>query len=93
MRAEKAGKFYSLFDSGSLAVWGFQLGDCYQVSDQSCRPHIPPPTDALLRQILEQAQDRTIRRVLNPSFSPQYQHLTQVGVPSKRPILPPKIEY
>jgi hypothetical protein len=74
-RASSTGPFHH-----NLAVWGFQLSDSYQVSEQSCRPHIPPPTDALLRQIPEQAQYRTARRVLNPSFSPQYQHLTQVGV-------------
>lgn len=64
----------------NLAVWGFQLGDCYMLSEQVCRAYIPLPTNNNLQQIPEFAMYRTTRRTLNPSFTPRYEALTQVGV-------------
>lgn len=64
----------------NLAVWGFQFGDSDTLSEAVCRSHIAPPRDQPLQQIPESSQYRTARRTLNPSFSPQYQSLTQIGV-------------
>jgi lysophospholipase L1-like esterase len=64
----------------NTAVWGFQLADCYTLSEQICRHHIPRPNDDPLAQIPEFAMYRTARRTLNPNFTPQYQQLTQIGV-------------
>ena len=63
----------------NLAIWGFQLRDCYTVSDTVSRANIPPARDQPFQQIPEAAQYRTARRALNPSFAPKYQALTQVG--------------
>jgi hypothetical protein len=62
----------------NLAVWGFQLGDAYMLSEQLCQTHIPQPSDNPLKQIPEFAMYRTARRTLNPSFDPQYALLTQI---------------
>ncbi len=62
----------------NLAIWGFQLGDAYMLSEQLCQTHIPQPSDNPLKQIPEFAMYRTARRTLNPSFNPQYALLTQI---------------
>lgn len=63
----------------NLANWGFQLADSYTLSAEICRHLIPPAKNQHLNQIPESAQYRSVRRTLNPSYSSQYQHLTQIG--------------
>ncbi|NJK40241.1 MAG: hypothetical protein HC934_00685 [Acaryochloridaceae cyanobacterium SU_2_1] len=64
----------------NLANWGFQWVDCYTLSEEICRTQIPLPREDRFNQVPEFAQYRSVRRTLNPSFNPQYQHLTQIGV-------------
>ncbi|MEB3214293.1 MAG: hypothetical protein VKL39_23290 [Leptolyngbyaceae bacterium] len=64
----------------NLAVWGFQLGDSFRISDAVSQANIPPAEDQLLQQIPEAAQYRTARRTLNPSYDPHYRNLSQIGV-------------
>ena len=63
----------------NLANWGFQLVDCYTLSEAICRAQIPRSKDHHLNQIPEFALYRSVRRTLNPSFGYQYQHLTQIS--------------
>jgi hypothetical protein len=69
----------------NLAIWGFQLGDAYRISEFVSHQYIPPASDDLLinRQIPEAAQYRTARRTLNPSFHYAHTHLTQITAAQK----------
>jgi lysophospholipase L1-like esterase len=53
----------------NLAVWGFEVGDAFTITEGVCRRAIPEPTDNLLNQVPEMPMYRTARRVLNPSFA------------------------
>lgn len=66
----------------NVAVWGFQFGDSYRLSEKISREQIPHAQRnfSIIRRIPEQPHYRTIRRTLNPSFDPQYQNLTQIDV-------------
>ena len=53
----------------NLAVWGFEVGDAYTVTEGVCRRAIPTAKDDLIKQIPDKPMYRTARRVLNPSFA------------------------
>jgi hypothetical protein len=69
----------------NLAVWGFEFGDCDTLTEALCRRLTPPPKDELWvqNQIPEFAMYRTARRVLNPTFDPQLEELTQIDAVEK----------
>ena len=67
----------------NLAVWGFQIPDCNQLSDALCRRYMDSMMAHSIQQKSERALYGTVRQTLNPSQSPQYQTLTQLGVAQK----------
>jgi hypothetical protein len=69
----------------NLAVWGFDMTDCFTLTDALCRRVIPKAKDQFLpwQEITEFPMYRTARRTLNPSYDPRYEDLTQIGAAAK----------
>ncbi|MBD2579783.1 hypothetical protein [Oscillatoria sp. FACHB-1406] len=63
----------------NLAISGFQLGDCDTLTERLCRDWLPAPRNNLLSQIPDFPMYRIARRTLNPSYSSQYESLTQIS--------------
>ncbi|MBD2579782.1 hypothetical protein [Oscillatoria sp. FACHB-1406] len=64
----------------NLAVSGFQLGDCDTLTERVCRQLLSPAKSNFLAKVPESPLYRIARRTLNPSFDPQYESLSQIGV-------------
>jgi hypothetical protein len=53
----------------NLAVWGFEIGDAYQVTAAMCKEALAASSDDWFNQVPQMAMLRTALRVLNPSHS------------------------
>ncbi len=62
----------------NLSVWGFEVSDALEVTEEACRRALPDQVDNLLSQIPEMSMFRTARRVLNPRFDPRRADRSQV---------------
>ena len=63
----------------NLAVWGFEVGDAYNLTAELAKREMGSPKDNLLRGP-SHSRLRTAYRVLNPSGSPARERDTQVAI-------------